>query len=141
MQRIENDLDKISPRPKFLIISDEGRIGKMRSTTRAIQKINFIPSMFLNAGGYRKEIKNLIEDPLPKKSSESYFIQLADTCSCLISLYAKQNACSTKIGWGKRIRNVLDYGDEITPMKILKPKLNLMANKKNPYGIVVYPNY
>jgi len=45
IQRIENDLE-INPLNKFLIITDEGRVGKMRHTTRKIQRINIIPSKF-----------------------------------------------------------------------------------------------
>ncbi|WP_204279881.1 hypothetical protein, partial [Serratia marcescens] len=60
VQRIENDLN-INPDNRFMIITDEGRVSKMRSTTRQIQKINFIPSMF-NYDTYRKEIEKLIED-------------------------------------------------------------------------------
>lgn len=138
VQRIENDLNEKTPAEKFLIITDEGRVAKMRSTTRAIQKINYIPSKY-SYDIYRKEIKNLIEDPLPKKSSESYFIQLADTCSFLISLYAKRNTCKEKVDWGKRILNVLQYGDEVELLNIIKPRLNKRANRKNPYGIVCYP--
>lgn len=138
VQRIENDLNYLRADAKFLIITDEGRIGKMRSTTRSIQKINYIPSMY-NQQSYRREIANLIEDPLPKKSSESYFIQLADMLCFVISLYAKQNLCADKISWGKRITNVLNYGDEITMMEIIKSKLNLKASHKDKYGIVCYP--
>lgn len=142
VQRIENDLWGLpeDEKPNFLIISDEGRIGKMRSTTRALQRINFIPSNY-SANAYRKEIKLLIEDPLPKKSEESYFIQLADTCSFIIGLYVKQNGPGNKIDWGNRIRHVLAYGDEIKLMELLKPRLNLKANRKNEYGIVIYPSY
>lgn len=140
VQRIENDLNYIASDSKFLIITDEGRVGKMRATTRAIQRFNYIPSLY-NPDSYRKEIKNLIEDPLPKRSSESYFIQLADTCSFIVSLYAKQNCCSTKMAWGKRVLQVLNYGDELALMDILKPKFNLKANRKNAYGIVCYPDY
>ena len=139
VQRIENDLNYMNKADdKFIIITDEGRVGKMRYITREIQKINYIPSMY-NHENYRKEIQNLIEDPLPKNSSESYFIQLADMLCFVISLYAKQNLCNEKIAWGKRIRGVLDYGDEITLMNLIKPKFNLKANGLNEYGIVCYP--
>ena len=47
VQRIENDIDpKNNPDIKFMIITDEGRVGKMRKTTRAIQRVNYIPSRF-----------------------------------------------------------------------------------------------
>ena len=59
IQRIENDLSKIGPTKKFMIITDEGRVGKMRCTSRRIQKINFIPSKY-SAIPYRQEIKALI---------------------------------------------------------------------------------
>lgn len=53
-----------------MIISDEGRVSKMRDTARMLQRINYIPSQF-NYASYQKEIKTLIEDPLPKNSKES----------------------------------------------------------------------
>jgi hypothetical protein len=88
VQRIENDLNpSINPNEKFMIITDPGRIGKMMKTTRRIQKINFIPSKF-SPTSYRKEISTLIEDPLPKDSKESYFIQLADVVSYIVHLYS-----------------------------------------------------
>ncbi len=138
VQRIENDLSHGLAAERFLIISDEGRLPKMRETTRRLQKINYIPSQFTRSS-YRKEIQNLIEDPLPKDSKESYFIQLTDLLAFIVSLYAKQNLCKEKISWGKRILNVIDYGDEILLMEIMKSALNLKASKSNPYGIVYYP--
>lgn len=138
VQRIENDLSSLNPDNKFMIITDEGRVGKMRSTTREIQKINFIPSMY-NYESYRKEIQKLIEDPLPKNSKDSYLIQLADMLCFIISLYAKQHLCKQKMSWGKRVLDVLDYGDEKKLLEIIKPKLNLKANRVNEYGFVYYP--
>ncbi|WP_416209999.1 DUF3800 domain-containing protein [Anaerolinea sp.] len=88
MQRIENDLqpDK-NPGAKFIIITDPGRVGKMRKTSRRIQRLNFIPSKF-GSESYRKEISTLIEDPLPKDSRESYFIQLVDLVSFIVYMHS-----------------------------------------------------
>ena len=84
VQRIENDLNpEINPNEKFMVITDEGRVGKMRKTTRRIQRINYIPSKF-SSGSYRREIRTLIEDPLPKNSKESYFIQFADVFAFVV---------------------------------------------------------
>lgn len=135
VQRIENDLSAIPK--KYLIITDEGWLGKMRKQIRKIQRINFIPSKY-NPIAYRKEIENLIEDPLSKESSESYFIQLIDSVSTIVYLFALQNLCKTKIPWGKRIRKVLKYGDEISLLKIIENNLNLKASR-NRFGIVCYP--
>jgi hypothetical protein len=88
VQRIENDLNPaLNPNEKLMIITDSGRVGKMRHTTRKIQKINFIPSRF-SPQSYRREIQSLIEDPLPKESKESYFIQLADLVSYVVYLHS-----------------------------------------------------
>lgn len=138
VQRIENDMNFIDKDERFIIITDEGRIAKMQSTTRQIQRINYIPSMFTGVS-YRKEIKKLIEDPLPKKSSESYFIQVADTVSFIVHLYVKAQLCEIPIPWGKRIQEVLKAGDDILLLDILRKKLNLHASRSNKYGIVYYP--
>lgn len=138
VQRIENDLNKKKGEDRFIIITDEGRVSKMRATTRAIQKFNFIPSNFSNSA-YRRDIGRLIEDPLPKPSSESYFIQLADTISFVVSLYSKRQMCSPAVPWAKRVRDVLQDGDEILLMEKIKPRLNTKASRSNSFGIVCYP--
>jgi hypothetical protein len=45
INRIEKDLS-ICQKNRFLIITDEGRVAKMRTTTRRMQKVNYIPSFF-----------------------------------------------------------------------------------------------
>lgn len=88
IQRIENDIDPASnPNEKFLVITDNGRLGKMRQTTRRIQRINYIPSRY-SSGSYRREIRAMIEDPLPKDSRESYFIQFSDVVAQVVYYYS-----------------------------------------------------
>ncbi len=137
IQRIENDLSLPEHNGQFLIITDEGRVKKMRVTTRAIQRINYIPSR-IYPSSYRKEIVRLIEDPLPKPSSESYFIQIVDLISFLVALFAKRNLCFPILPWGNRVLEVLSPGDEVSLLDILKPRFNVHASK-SPYGIVHYP--
>jgi hypothetical protein len=136
IQRIENDLNKIDSTKKFMIITDQGRIGKMRMTTRKMQRINFIPSKY-NIKPYRREIKSLIEDPLEKDSKESYFIQLTDLVSFIIYLYSVYKLSVGKIP--KRIPKKLDKEKTIELLEKLKGSLNLNASKSDLYGVVYYP--
>jgi len=116
-QRLENDMNRNNNYSEFMIITDEGRIQAMREIARKIRKINYIPSQF-NPESYRQEIERLIEDPFAKKSEDSYFIQLADTISYITTLYAVQNLSQVSHTWPKRVRQVLNYGDE---RKLLVP--------------------
>ncbi len=136
VQRIENDLEKIDPANKFLIVTDEGRVGKMRTTTRKIQRINFIQSKF-GTGTYRKEIKSLIEDPLPKESRESYFIQLADLVATIVYWY--KLAESGAGNFHNRMPQEIDKDKLKDWMERIKPSLNLAASVSDSYGIVCYP--
>lgn len=137
IQRIENDLNPtLNPDQKFMVITDEGRVGKMRHTARKIQRINFIPSKF-QPSTYRKEITALIEDPLPKNSKESYFIQLADLVSFVVYL---RSVSSTEIGkYPSRLPAVVTSEKVSEWMDRLKPAFNLNASGKDPYGIVYHP--
>jgi hypothetical protein len=136
VQRIENSI-RCEGNERFLIITDEGRVGKMKNTTRRIQKFNYIPSKY-NFNSYRKEIQLLIEDPLPKKSDESFFIQACDTVSYLVHLYA---LVEYNIGnYPKRLPNKIDFNFVKECLDILKDgALNLKASSNNEYGIVCYP--
>ncbi len=137
IQRIENDLNPtLNPDQKFMIITDEGRVGKMRHTARKIQRVNFIPSKF-QPSTYRKEITSLIEDPLPKNSRESYFIQLADLVSFVVYL---RSATLTQIGkFPSRLPSAVTPEKVTEWMDRLKPALNLNASGKDPYGVVYHP--
>lgn len=136
IQRIENDLIRIDPANKFLVITDEGRVGKMRETTRKIQRINYIQSKY-GTGSYRKEIKSLIEDPLPKPSKESYFIQLADLAAFIV-----YNHKLLELGAGhlhNRMPVIVDGNKLKDWLNKLLPNLNLAAAPNDPFGIVCYP--
>lgn len=137
IQRIENDLDpRKRPENKFLIVTDSGRVGKMRKTSRRIQRINYIPSHF-GAQPYRQEIQSLIEDPLPKDSRESYFIQTCDLVSYIVYLH-----CLTKTKAGSfpnRMPATVTPAQVTNWMDRLKPSLNLKASGADPHGIVVHP--
>lgn len=138
IQRVENDLNPVrNPSSRFLMITDDGRVGKMRSTARRMQRMNFIPSKF-GPSKYRREIATLIEDPLPKNSRDSYFIQVCDLTGFIVYLY-----CLTTTGTGtftKRLLAVVSPAQVAAWMEELKPRLNLLASSASPYGIVIHPN-
>ena len=137
IQRIENDM-RLSggPDARFMVITDPGRVGKMRKTTRKVQRFNYIRSMF-GPYSYRRELERLLEDPLPKDSRESYFIQTADLVSYIVYLYAVfETGHGTIHGrmpsgvTATRVRTWLD---------LLKPALNLAATRKDEYGVYFHP--
>lgn len=136
VQRIENDLDPArNPSERFMIITDPGRVGAMRGTTRRIQRINYIPSRF-GPQPYRREISALIEDPMQKDSKESYFIQLADV-AFVVYLYA---IFETGVG---RLHGRMPK--DVTRAKVhdwldrMLPSLNTLAAGDDKYGVKIYP--
>jgi hypothetical protein len=137
VQRIENDLrPDQNPQAKFLMITDPGRVGKMRSTTRRIQQINYIPSRF-GPQPYRREITALIEDPLPKDSRESYFIQVADLVAFVVYLRMVFETGVCRIHG--RMPAAVDAAKVEDWLCRLEPSLNLEASGAHPFGIVVHP--
>lgn len=138
IQRIENDLDlPRHPDARFLIVTDEGRVGKMRHTARRMQQINYIPSRF-GPQSYRQEIKTLIEDPLPKSSGESYFIQAADLFSFIVYLHALAETSAGR--FPNRMPPAVDPAKVAGWLTKLSPVLNRRASPRDPYGIVFQPS-
>ncbi|QKG53890.1 DUF3800 domain-containing protein [Hymenobacter sp. BRD67] len=142
IQRIENSLLKAADTKQqraeqFMIITDEGRVGAMTNVSRKIQKINYIPSQY-ESSSTRQEIRLLVEDPLPKNSAQSYFIQAADTLAFITMLYATKHLC-TNLEWANRVKRVLAEQDAVLLMEAAIPILNTKASSSNRYGIVCYP--
>jgi hypothetical protein len=137
VQRIENDLKPWdNPENQFMIITDTGRVGKMRKTTRRVQVFNPIPSKYTGSS-YRREIQSLIEDPLPKDSKESYFIQLSDILAYVVYLYATLQTRVTS--FPNRMPAAVDQAKVTEWMDTLTPCLNIAASGKDPYGVVFHP--
>jgi hypothetical protein len=125
-----------NPDSRFLMITDEGRVGKIRSTSRRMQRVNFIPSKF-GPKPYQQPIATLIEDPLPKDSKDSFYIQVCDLIAFVVYVH-----CLTATGVGgypKRLAAVINPNLVVGWLDALKPRLNLLASRANPYGIVIHP--
>ncbi|NPV42371.1 MAG: DUF3800 domain-containing protein [Anaerolineae bacterium] len=137
IQRIENTLHHLDSQSKFLLITDPGRVGKMRSTSRRIQRINYIPVKGLPGTSYRKEINQLIEDPLPKDSDQSFFIQIADLFAFLSYHYVRNKYAISPLP--NRMLRIINDQKIFNWLNLLKPVLNLKASSSDPYGIVCYP--
>ena len=137
MQRVENDLKNMNmPDERFMIITDQGRVPMMRAIARRMQKVNFVPSIY-EAAPQRLEITRLVEDPLPKDSKDSYFIQIADLVSYLVYIYS---AVTTHVARPPgRLSSYVSDSQTIEWMKMLMPALNLKANPRDPYGIKFHP--
>jgi hypothetical protein len=136
VQRIQNTIKAAEPGTKFIIITDEGRVSSMQRTTRKIQKVNFVPSRY-SPMSYRDEIKMLIEDPLPKSSAQSYFVQHCDFVSFFA--YLKLTKALGAGRWHNRL-SWMNESDVDEVLNILTPVLNLRANsRQGNFGFVVYP--
>lgn len=89
LTRIDTDLYKEKTThkySKFLILVDEGYLHKTRKICRKLRRFNYVPY----EGGQDTRplnLKAMVDDPSPKDSKFSYFIQTADLIAYLISQY------------------------------------------------------
>ncbi|MBQ3350803.1 MAG: DUF3800 domain-containing protein [Thermoguttaceae bacterium] len=139
IQRIENDSKRLLPNWKYIIFTDGGRIDSMKKIARKVRAINFIPSN--SFGSNNNPVSNLVEDIIEKDSKESYFIQVSDIISYLVSNYV--NVFIKNESFTGRAKRFFQDKDRILEyMNMLKDsdKFNTFASSRNTYGLVIYPN-
>lgn len=108
-----------------IALTDNTDGRKLTNLMRKMNVYNPVPNNANFGPGYRNlPIVRIIEDPHPKNSESSYFIQAADTCA--FALYQKFKPC-TYI----RRKGAANYFDR------LRPVLNRWARPANPLGIVM----
>lgn len=131
----ESSIDEIKNRlevfrPKAIIIADEGREAELTKIFRKMNIYNPIPSqmgMWADTGRSTKNIpvERIIEDPVFKKSQQSFFIQLVD---CIAFSLLKRETAPTK--------NINKYGIDKMFEKALSGICFKKAHRNDPLGIV-----
>jgi hypothetical protein len=129
-QRFENTLKNGNFPGAFrndsgIIFTDNTDGKKLTNLVRRMSAFNYIPNMaWVGHGSRNIPILRVIEDPHPKDSRSSYFIQAADTCAYFLLQRFKPNTFVRQSG----ARNYVDR---------LIPVLNRRASYNHPLGIVV----
>jgi hypothetical protein len=137
IQRIDNDMNQqTTNEKKIILITDRGRVGKMRKTLRRMQRINYIPSQF-STTPYRRQIDCVVEDIIEKESNQSYFIQFVDLVSYIVNLYT---IGITGIGaYPARLPSAITHATIIDWLNRILPSINTKACPSQPYGIFYHP--
>jgi hypothetical protein len=126
LNRVERTLE--SWKSLAILISDAGKEAAYTRLARRMQVYNPIPSAYgtwRDTGNSYKNIPltRIIEDPIFKDSSQSYFIQLVDFCA--YALLRRERPLPSKTRYG------LDKAFDL-----LKPILVTEATRKDPDGII-----
>jgi hypothetical protein len=136
IQRVENDILRNRVPDNFIVITDPGRVGKMTSTSRKMVRHNYIPSQY-GSYAYKQLLKRMLEDPLPKDSKESYFIQVADLVAYIVYMHKLLELGAGVLGG--RVPAQINGAKLREWMVSLSPCLNLSASRYDPFGVVCYP--
>jgi hypothetical protein len=109
-----------------LILTDSTNGRKLQRMVRRMAAINYIPNMQARFGPGSRNIPlvKIIEDPHPKDSKDSYFIQACDVCAYFLMQEFQPNRFIQTSGAHHYIRR-------------LGPVLNRRASYSQPLGIVL----
>lgn len=105
-----------------LVLTDDTDGRKLQSMVRRMSVYNPIPNRN-GAGSRNMPLLRILEDPFPKDSKDSYFIQACDTCAYFLLQKYKTNAFIKRSG----AHNYLNR---------LGSVLNTKASSTNTFGIV-----
>jgi hypothetical protein len=108
-----------------IVFTDATDGKKLTKLVRKMGAYNPVPHMAQFGAGYRQlPAVRLIEDPIPKDSRDSYFVQACDTCAYFLRQSFAPN------------RFIRRHGGQYY-MQRLKPVLNVKAARHHPLGIVI----
>jgi hypothetical protein len=77
LQRLERRAVKSNPKLEIMVIHDEGDEVSVRKRARKARRAGTAGSAF-GSGMLKRPFTRLIDDPVPRSSHQSYFLQLAD---------------------------------------------------------------
>ncbi len=131
LQRLE--MSMANTNSSFAAIVDQGRLGAMRKVARKATRFNYVNSAVGNV-----PVQHLLEDPLEKESTQSYYLQVCDAITLAVKLYLdeKNNHTTARCS---RLTAGLGKLTGTQYMQVLTPILNLKAHPADSFGVVSYP--
>lgn len=106
-----------------IAIHDQSENTVIKKIIRKNRRFNNIPSKYNPGETITNPLKHILEDPIPRESLDSYFIQSVDVCSFLLKQYIDPSS--------KAKKHCLH-----TKFDILSPICLTEASPNNKYGIV-----
>ncbi len=121
----------------FILIIDDGNYLSTRKITRKLVRHNFVPYENSEQGRQIK-LDSLIDDPLQKKSKDSYLIQAADLISYIVSQYV---CIKLNINSSPKRKKIISDEIILSYMSNMENVFNKKASQNGEfdYGIVVHP--
>jgi hypothetical protein len=105
-----------------IVLTDATNGTKLTRIMRRMNVYNPVPN--LRGPGIRNlPVVKVIEDPHPKNSADSYFVQACDVCAYFLAQHAKPNGYIRRMGAANYLNR-------------LRPVLNQWASRTDPLGIV-----
>ena len=120
-----------------MLLIDDGYLHKVRYICRKLHRYNYVPYKGTESARQIR-LKSLIDDPLPKNSKDSYFIQIADLITYLVSQYVY---IKLKINQSPKRKKFVGDQKILEWMETINPIFNTEARKDSEfgYGIVSHP--
>lgn len=114
------------------IYPDDGHAELIRRCIRSMRRHNVVPKRY-GPGTFRLRTERILEDPSNRKSTDSYFVQLAD-----INAYASHRSKYVE-PISKMNADIWDeLATEFDDVRVLE--INKNDGKGRPPGIKIYPN-
>jgi hypothetical protein len=130
IQRLHNSLDRggylCQDNDYGLLVTDRTHDDELRRLMRRMRAFNQVPSQYAGLSPRRILVTRMIDDPLPRPSAHSYFLQMADLAAYALARRDFPRPTLKKLGFEA-------YFD------ILDPVLLKAASGHDPQGIVYYP--
>ena len=130
IQRFHNFIDRgghIGRTDEFgLLFTDRTHDDHLRRLMRRMRAFNYVPSQYPGSSARRVLVTRILDDPIPRASQHSYFVQMADLVAFAL---VRRDYQRKKLG---------NFKFE-TYFDILNPILLTQATQHDPQGIVYWP--
>lgn len=123
---LEKDSQRTGKEEYGLLFSDRTQDDKLKRLLRRMRAFNYVPSKYAGNSARRILIAQILDDPIPRVSTTSYFIQIADLIAFSLARRDYSRASLNAHGFDH-------FFNILTPICLCE------ATQYDPQGIVYWP--